>query len=255
MVTGPCKHCGLPVVIDDSVFLAEWEGAIQGKSPSEIEAMQSFTTTVMNKFAPHVNHSHCIERFREEAGIRKRIKLRNERQARYSKAFPFRAETRFDEIPFKDKAAVMTEFHVNRESVTLIGESGRGKTRLAWALLEPPFLEGAEVRVFTHAKLKSALHTATGKGASAVAALVDALCKVDILLLDDLGKADMARGESGLQIEEATFQILDARIGMKSVRTILTTNDVGETLVARMTPDRGRPLVRRIQELTKLFAG
>lgn len=255
METGPCRHCGLPVIVDDAPFLAVWSDTIKGMSPQQIYPIQEHVEGVMRMLAPYVSHKMCVDDFRERGNVQGRKRDRENRLARYRKAFPFQDSNRFDEIPFTTKRDVMTQFHVCKQSITLVSESGRGKTRLAWALIEQPFLDGLECRVFSHTGLKGAMHKATAKGAGHMAALVDKLCKVDVLLLDDLGKADMARGDQGLQIEEVTFQILDARLGMKGVRTILTSNDDGETLTSRMTPDRGRPLHRRIQELTKVFTG
>lgn len=255
MQVGPCRYCGLPVEIDDHMLGREWTMAMSGMASGEADAWQQKIIAFANALAPHVSHSRCIDDFKERGAIASRLKAQTERAVRYERACPFKGErkTNLFDLKFKDKEAVMSAFHVAGRSVTLIGTTGTGKTRLAWLLIERPFIEGRSVRVFTHIGLKQALHEKATRSQGELALFVRALIDCEVLLIDDLGKADMARGEVGLQIEEQTFHILDTRLVDSKRRTILTSNDDGASLIARMTPDRGEPLVRRIRELTVTF--
>jgi DNA replication protein DnaC len=255
MQVGPCRYCGLPVHIDDAMLGREWVHALRGLDQHEAEVCQEAIERRAAQLAPQINHARCIEEFRDRGAMAARLKEQRDRSVRYEKACPFKGEnkTNWEDIPFKDKDAVASAFHVAARSVTLIGTSGSGKTRLAWTLIEKPFIDGRSVRVFTHIGLKMVLHEKALRSQAELAGFVRSVIDCDVLLIDDLGKADMARGDVGLQIEEQTFHILDSRLNDTKRRTILTSNDDGESLKARMTPDRGEPLARRIRELTVCF--
>jgi DNA replication protein DnaC len=255
MQVGPCRYCGLPVEVDDTMLGREWTHAIHGLNSHEAEVCQAAIQRRATELAPQVNHQRCIDDFKDRGAMASRLREQTARAVRYDNHCPFRGDlkTNLFELKFKDKEAVMSAFHVAGRSVTLIGTTGTGKTRLAWLLIERPFIEGRSVRVFTHIGLKQALHEKATRSQGELALFVKALIDCEVLLIDDLGKADMARGEVGLQIEEQTFHILDTRLVDSRRRTILTSNDDGASLIARMTPDRGEPLVRRIRELTVTF--
>lgn len=255
MQVGPCRYCGMSVKIGDDLIAREARAVMWNLDSREAEVCQNNIIKEQSKLAPQINHQRCIDEFKDRGAMASRLKAQTERAVRYAKACPFKGErkTNLFDLKFKDKDAVMSAFHVAKRSVTLIGSTGTGKTRLAWTLIEQPFIEGKSVRVFTHIGLKNTLYEKAKSSQAEMAAFVQALVECDVLLIDDLGKADMARGDHGLDIEEKTFHILDTRLNDLSRRTIITSNDKGESLVARMTPDRGEPLVRRIRELTVCF--
>jgi DNA replication protein DnaC len=257
MQVGPCRYCGLPVEVDDALIAREGQRVMIGLDSVEAERCQNAILKEQKRLGPQINHGKCVLHFQEQGAIASRLKIQNQRAVRYERACPFKGENRtvIAEMPFRGCDVVTSAFHVANRSVTLVGPTGIAKTRLAWLLIEKPFMEGKEVRVFTHISLKMALFEKAKRSQAEMAIFVRELIACDILLIDDLGKADMARGEHGLQIEEQTFHILDSRLGNPSVRTILTSNDDGESLKARMTPDRGEPLLRRIRELTACFTG
>ena len=270
MKAGPCRYCGLPVEIDDNYLGHMWTSAIHdtertlnAKVPAlskeqiaaELSEMQEAILRKGAELAPHVNHQHCIDKFKDQAQVRKRTKERDNRTARYYRACPFGATTVFDDIPFRARNDVLTAFTISRQSVTLMSETRRGKSRLAWILLFEPFINGQDVMAFTHTSLKYSLYTKARRSQADLSAWIAEIERCDVLLIDDLGKADMVKGEIGMQVEEATFHILDQRLGREGRRTILTTNDDFASMIQRMTPDRGAPLAGRIRELTARFTG
>lgn len=256
MQVGPCRYCGLPVHIDDAMLGREWTHAVRGLDPHEAEVCQAAIQRRASELAPQVNHQRCIDDFKDRGAMASRLKDQRERAVRYECACPFKGDrkTNLFDLPFKDHDAAMSAFHVGKKSVTLRGSSGTGKTRLAWLLIEKPFMEGRSVRVFTHIQLKNTLYEKAKTSQAEMSAFVRACIECEVLLIDDLGKADMVKGDHGLQIEEQMFHILDTRLIDPKRQTVLTSNDDGASLIARMTPDRGEPLVRRINELTVVFS-
>lgn len=256
MQVGPCRYCGMPVEVDDAMLGREWTRALHGLDPHEAEVCQEAIQQRATELAPQVNHQRCIDDFRDRGAMASRLKEQTARAVRYSRACPFKGDlkTNLFDLKFRDKDAVMSAFHVAKRSVTMAGTTGRGKTRIAWLLVEQPFIEGKSVRVFTHTSLKGALDEKSRLGRGEMSAFVRALVDCDVLLIDDLGQADMCRYENSLLIEEQTFHILDSRLTDLNKRTILTTQFNRETLAARMSPERGAAMVRRILELTVCFA-
>ena len=64
--------------------------------------------------------------------------------------------------------------------------------------------------------------------------------------MDDIFKVKLTDS-----FENAIFTIIDQRIN--NLRPIIATmNDVGATLAARMSPDRGGPIVRRLREACQI---
>jgi DNA replication protein DnaC len=246
----------MPVEIDDAMLAREWTHAVINLDARESEICQASIYEKAREIGKAISHARCIQEFNERGAKAQRLLERRQRAVRYERACPFKGErkTNLFDLPFKDHDAAMSAFHVGKKSVTLRGSSGTGKTRLAWLLIEKPFMEGRSVRVFTHIQLKNTLYEKAKTSQAEMSAFVGACIECEVLLIDDLGKADMAKGDHGLQIEEQMFHILDTRLIDSKRQTVLTSNDDGASLIARMTPDRGEPLVRRINELTVVFS-
>ena len=144
-------------------------------------------------------------------------------------------------LPNASKLAEVLKWEFGPRGLVLHGDTGRGKTRCAWALL---------AREVAADRSAACLDSSAGLGYAALysesAGLVkkwfDHVVVVDILLLDDVFKNKLTDSFEGV-----VFTLIDQRIQQQRP-TILTSNDTGATLAARMTQDRGNPLLRRLRE-------
>lgn len=125
--------------------------------------------------------------------------------------------------------------------LVLHGKTGRGKSRCAWLLLKREYDRGRSIMVLDHAAAYE--YAAKFDRSNTEAALwVERLSKAGLLFLDDVFKAKFTDS-----FEQALFTIISSRCEHK-LPVILTTNDVGDSLVARMTSDRGSAMVRRLRD-------
>jgi hypothetical protein len=121
------------------------------------------------------------------------------------------------------------------------GETGRGKTRCAWAVLNREHMEGKSIGLMDS---MSGLEYASKFNAGAYYAKewVEEIIRADIVLLDDVFKVKLTDSFEGV-----VFTVIDQRI-QRMRPVFLTSNDTGATLSGRMTQDRGNPLLRRLRE-------
>ncbi len=105
------------------------------------------------------------------------------------------------------------------------------------------------VNLKDHAKIHDKIVRTFSGGQQARLLLASALIQdPDLLLLDDVFKGKLSDG-----LEQAIYSIISLRTENEKP-TILTLNDVGETLLARMSPDRGPALVRRLREFCEMIS-
>jgi hypothetical protein len=132
------------------------------------------------------------------------------------------------------------EWQFGNRGLLIRGESGRCKTRAMWRLIRRLFNERRKVIALTSAQFDRQCRDAGGS--FNLTAWFDRLAKCDVLFLDDLGKAAWTAGT-----EAQVFDLIDERT--REGRPILcTTNDDGQTLAARLSDNRGDPLIRRLRE-------
>lgn len=124
----------------------------------------------------------------------------------------------------------------------LHGETGSGKTRLAWLLLHRLFVwEFVNPVVFRVGELEEAMVQAYRAGRSD--ALLARLRRARVLFIDDFGKDKFTE-----RLEAFLFTLINDRYEFKSP-LLLTTNYVGDQLEARFQDaERGRPALRRLRE-------
>ncbi len=123
----------------------------------------------------------------------------------------------------------------------LYGKTGMGKTRAMWSVLLREFLRGKDITVlnsgsaFEYARMMSI-------GVREGMDWLQHKITVPVLGLDDIFKGKLTDSW-----ESALFDIIDSR--MENGRPfVVTCNDVGDALAARMSPDRGPALIRRLRE-------
>ena len=103
----------------------------------------------------------------------------------------------------------------DRESIIFVGESGTGKTMLATALGVCACQQGRRVRFTTLAGLANELQEADSR--KELARIVGRYCRIEVLLLDELGYLTLPDGAA-----ELVFQVISERNERGSL--IVTTN-------------------------------
>ena len=129
------------------------------------------------------------------------------------------------------------------KGLLLIGATGKGKSRIAWKLLRRVLCEDKPERAFLwfdcigfgheiarHYRLEDAEQW------------LDRVAETPLLYLDDLGKLKLTE-----RAETELFGLIERRCA-NQLPMIVTTNDTGDSLAARMTENRGPALVRRLRE-------
>lgn len=120
------------------------------------------------------------------------------------------------------------------------GSTGKGKTRSVWRLLRYQFVAGKRIVAMTAAEFDRECRDAGGK--FTLTEWFNRLARADLLFLDDLGKANWT-----LATEAQWFDLVEHRT-RDGRPVIITTNDDGDSLAARMTQDRGEPMIRRLRD-------
>lgn len=128
------------------------------------------------------------------------------------------------------------------QGLLIPGVTGKGKTRAVWLLLKRLYVdEGRALRVFDCVQFNHECNEMALQN-DRFAAWAEGLVKTDVVFFDDFGK-----GRFSDRVESEFFAIVDRRMVAKKP-VIITTNDNGETLMERMSEDRGAPLIRRLKE-------
>jgi len=128
--------------------------------------------------------------------------------------------------------------------LTLHGETGGGKSRCAWMLAQREHLAGK--RVWGLNSASGFDYAAQFHESPAVAKeWIDRMISADVLLLDDVFKVKLTESFECALFAVVTMRTEDGR------PIIATTNDTGDTLIARMSADRGAPMIRRLRDYTK----
>lgn len=134
------------------------------------------------------------------------------------------------------------------KGLLLYGPTGSGKSRIMWELVKKQVMRGkciTAVNSFSIAQYPSMLMA----GEDTAGKFSKQMVKAATLFLDDVFKAKLTE-----RVEELLFSAIDERINHESP-TVITLNDTGDSLIARMSPDRGAALVRRLREFTTIFVG
>lgn len=128
-----------------------------------------------------------------------------------------------------------------KTGLLLIGPSGTCKTRVAWRIVRREFEAGRKVMAMkAHGFGIECVERRTGKGG--FLGWYQSLVRVPLLFIDDLGK-----GKFTDDVESHFFGLIDERTE-HGRPLIITSNSTGNALKARMSEDRGEPIIRRLRE-------
>jgi DNA replication protein DnaC len=130
--------------------------------------------------------------------------------------------------------------------LVLVGPTQRGKTRCAWELARREFFQGRYVKCVTAYDL-AAYPAKVYHDSGGAAKWIEIAASADLLILDDVFKAKPTD-----RAEEALFCIVEERTS-RGRPIVATLNDSPATLKARLSQDRGEPLVRRLVEFCELI--
>ncbi len=150
-------------------------------------------------------------------------------------------EVDFGKLPNRKAFNEALAIRIEKRALGLIGPTSRGKTRALYQIMKREHFDGKGVQIISH---DAALRYGGlfGKSAEAAWEWVEEKMTCDVLGLDDVFKSKLTDS-----FEQALFTIISTRMEWRRP-FVLTTQDVGKTLEARMSADRGAALSRRLRE-------
>lgn len=159
---------------------------------------------------------------------------------------PLYLETEDKRLPQGPFNRVM-EWTYGPKGLLLMGDSGKGKTRVAWRLLHRVMVLDKPIRETSR---NVAVFDCVGFGHALALAYrnehaeewLEGLTIIPIIFFDDLGKLKLTE-----RAEAELFGLVERRCARK-LPIIATTNDTGQTLADRMTENRGAAMIRRLRE-------
>jgi DNA replication protein DnaC len=219
----PCAHCGITVHTFADCDLDDPE------TEKMVEMIASKCKWLCNA---------CHEEWQMSFNREKRSDRLREWKAIIPTQF---VSTRVDKLPNQKAYLEAMKWSYSHKGLALIGATGRGKSRCAWKLMEREFLFGRDVKVID-GMFGVQFGAKYSISAGAAYEWLEQMANAQILLIDDGFKTKMTESAEG-----AFFNLINHRT-QEGKPLIITMQDTGETLQARMTADRGPAMVRRIRE-------
>lgn len=221
----PCKTCGLefmsfgfmPFPETGKIFRQQFCSACM---TAKAEEQAGIARTKESGRRRDFWNEHCPEEFRtdEEGGKTDIIRVKTE-QPLYQKAMAW---------------------EMGSKGLLLAGPSGTSKTRIAWRIIRREFDFGNSFMAMKAHRF--GLEAVDLQMSGGFKDWFDRLVKTKILFLDDFGK-----GRFTDAVESHWFALLDERTE-RGRPIIVTTNSTSDELKARMSEDRGEPLIRRLRD-------
>ena len=217
LLTKTCRECQQPFDIDLRMFSAYLAGTV--------------------KVCPDCSEKHSMEAQRQ-AIVNSAI-VRGSLWR--SLCPPDFFDTLAERLPQPSKLQEVLRWRYGLRGLILHGPTGLGKSRCAWKLMERESRSGRSIACLG-AMAAIEYGARYGESAGSVEDWMHRQIRVDILLLDDIFKNKLTDS-----FEMAVFTIISMRTERQRP-VILTSNDTPETLMNRMSPDRAKPLMRRLIE-------
>ncbi len=130
----------------------------------------------------------------------------------------------------------------------LIGDTGLGKTRVAWELLRRVLIKDKKEIHFKWFDAVAFGHDISRHYRDEDAEeWLEKVANVDLVFFDDLGKLKLTE-----RAETELFGVIERRCA-NELPIIATTNDTGDSLAARMTDNRGPAMIRRLREFCQII--
>lgn len=145
-------------------------------------------------------------------------------------------------LPNQDATRKAMAQIIGRLGLMLHGPTRTGKSRTAWMILKNCVMQGVSVKSVGSMDLGVDLAAKFSSDPILAAETVRQWCKVGVLLLDDAFKVKLTE-----RVEQVIFTVIDERT-QNEKPIVVTTNDSPQTLVLRMSTDRGPALVARLWE-------
>ena len=130
----------------------------------------------------------------------------------------------------------------------LAGNTGAGKTRLLYWMLEHFHMAGRSVVILSAKAFEHAISRRSGDSMRELDAYIRGLIRCDILALDDLGKERATE-----RVESELFHVIETRTGNLSP-FFATTQFSDEELAGHYSPDVGSAIIRRLKEFCQPVA-
>lgn len=193
----------------------------------------------------------CVDRITEQRWIEQQRISRGERFVEWHSKTPreYLKEIDAKKLSVKARKAMeqVIEWAANpgilSRGLILTGPTGAGKSRSLYAALKHLRVEkDIKVEIINH---ETGLHYGrmmSLEGSGAVADWVHRLSTVMVLGMDDIFKVNLTPGWEGV-----LFTVIENRLACQRAM-VITTQDIGDSILQRMSPDRGPAIVRRLRE-------
>lgn len=226
MVTRPCDRCGAEVRCEPCMLFGR-----EVRVPVICE--------------------DCEREMRAEAERRRQAMEQAEREARWAEICPpLYRDTDARRVDYRLWSAVQL-WEWGPVGLGLVGPSGVGKTRCAYALLRRVYDSGRSVAAVPASKFALICAEQYDRCPDTQEAAKRALRghkRTQCLLLDDILKPKYTE-----RVEIELFDLLEHRTA-HMLPTIWTANARGEQFAAMLSPERAEPIIRRLAEFSRVVA-
>lgn len=204
-----------------------------------------FSTAFLDKFVTRCEHCVQIQITNETEKI---IRESKEFQIVRWKAIcpPEFIETDPAKLPAPRKLEEALKWEYGPIGLMLHGDTRKGKSRIAWQVARREFKAGKSIKALNASSgiRYAALYTQSTANAER---WFDFAASCDLLILDDVFKVKLTEA-----FECALFGIICERTEHRRP-FIVTMNDTGDTLLSRLSQDRGASMIERLREFCKII--